>query len=69
MYTEKDRPYLIEYGRNHLADLIPYDDPNYDERLQSMAESYADSEIYPDEDFIRMCEEHDKMLDEGIIDF
>ncbi len=36
---------LIEYAKSHLSDLIPYDDPEYESKLQRMAEAYADVEI------------------------
>lgn len=36
---------LIEYAKSHLSDLIPYDDPEYESKLQRMAEAYADAEI------------------------
>lgn len=32
---------LIEYAKLHLSDLVPYNDPNYETRLQEMAEIYA----------------------------
>lgn len=56
---------LVEYAKIHLADLIPYDDPNYNERLQDMAESYALSEINGDPEFEQMCKWHDEMLERG----
>ena len=68
MYTEEDREALIEYGMIHFSDLIPYDDPNYEERLRQMAESYAESEINPDPEFIEMCRQHDEMLEAGLLD-
>lgn len=62
MYTENDRIYLVDYYMRTMSDIIPYDDPNYENKLRSMAESYADSEIYGDKDFIEMCNEHDKTM-------
>ena len=68
MAKEIDRPYLIDYAMRHFADLIPYDDPNYSERLQEMAEAYAESEINPNPEFEAymksLCEEHDKIIKE-----
>ena len=40
MSSERDD--LIEYAKCHLCDMIPYDDPQYEELLQGMAENYAD---------------------------
>lgn len=36
---------LIEYAKLHLSDLVPYNDPNYETKLQAMAENYADCQI------------------------
>ena len=45
MFTNEDRENLIEYAKAHFSDLIPYDDPEYESKLQQMAEAYADTEI------------------------
>lgn len=45
MFTNEDRDNLIEYAKAHFSDLIPYDDPEYESKLQQMAEAYADAEI------------------------
>ena len=45
MTDENHRQELIEYAKRHLADLIPYDDPDYEDKLQQMAEAYAQYEI------------------------
>ena len=59
---------LIDYAKSHFADLIPYDDPDYEEKLQKMAEDYANFEINgPDEDFIELCKLHDEMLENGTL--
>lgn len=68
-YTEKDREALIEYAKEHFADLIPYDDPHYEERLQVWAESYAESEIHPNPELIELCEFHDKWVEEEELGF
>ena len=71
-YTEKDREYLVEWHRIHLADLIPYDDPNYEEKLNQWAEESAENDIHPNPEFEayieNLCEEHDRMLEEGLLD-
>ena len=72
-YTEEDRQGLIEYAKIHLCDMIPYNDPDYKEKLNAMAESYANAEIYPSrlpvDDLQGIIELHDEMLDKGLIDF
>ena len=71
-YTEKDREYLVEWYRIHLADLIPYDDPNYEKKLNQWAEESAENDIHPNPEFEaymkNLCEEHDRMLEEGLLD-
>lgn len=44
---EDKRKELIEYAKWHLGDLVPYNEEDYDERLQELAESYADSILHP----------------------
>lgn len=72
-YTEDDRQGLIEYAKIHLCDMIPYNDPDYEEKLTAMAEDYADAEIYPSrlpvDDLQCIIELHDEMLDNSLIDF
>jgi hypothetical protein len=36
---------LIEYAKAHLSDVIPYDDPDYDVKLDELAKTYANEEI------------------------
>ena len=68
MTQEEKREALIEYAKEHFRDLIPYSDPRYEERLQEWAESYADSELNPNqemEDYLNsLCEEHDKLIED-----
>lgn len=66
--TEKDRPYLIDYGRRMLADMVPYDDPHYEEKLQRMAEAYAEAELSPDPIFEGMCNWCDDMKRQQLSD-
>lgn len=47
MDTKVVKEELIEYWKNHLIDLIPYDTPNYEEVLQKEAEKFADIELEP----------------------
>ena len=73
MNREEQRLELIEYAKSHFCDLIPYDDPQYTEKLQQWAEDYADTELSGNnwstnpefEKYMnQLCEEHDKLLDE-----
>ena len=44
-----------------IRDLIPYDTPNYAQRLREMAIGCLRAENDPN--LISLCEEHDRMLD------
>lgn len=59
----------IQYAMLHMSDLIPYDDPDYDNKLRKMAESYVNDLHNPDSELNRISKEHDRMLEEGKIDF
>lgn len=59
--TKEEKELEIQHAMVHLSDLIPYDDPEYDEKLRSMAEAAVRSW---DDDLIALCEEHDNMIDE-----
>lgn len=39
------REELIDDFIRHCADLFPYNDPNYEEKLLKAAESYADLQL------------------------
>lgn len=55
----------VEYYKEHLRDLIPYGDPDYDKKLEKWAEDCVKSENDPD--LIALCEMHDKcMLDDNL---
>ena len=56
----------LEYYKIQLSDLIPYDDPKYEEKLTAMARSCMNS--FNDPDFQKLCEYHDRMLEEGDIE-
>jgi hypothetical protein len=59
--TPEEKELEIQHAMAHLSDLIPYDDPEYDEKLRRMAEAA----VRPwDDDLIALCEEHDNMIDE-----
>ena len=61
-----DRELLIDYYKSHFRDLIPYDDPQYEEKLQRNAEAYANWEINgPSPDDLAMIEAHDKWFKEN----
>lgn len=44
---EEKRKELIEYAKWHLCDLVPYNEEDYNERLQALAEAYADEILQP----------------------
>jgi len=37
--TKEEKELEIQHAMVHLSDLIPYDDPEYDEKLRRMAEA------------------------------
>ena len=62
MTNEEEKKELeILYAMEHLRDLIPYDDPEYDVKLRRWAETAVEPW---DDDLIALCEEHDNMIDE-----
>lgn len=64
--AKEGRELEIQYYMRHLSDLIPYDDPEYGEKLRMM----ASAAVQPwDDDLIALCEDHDKLLDDGLLDF
>jgi hypothetical protein len=42
---EKSKQEIIEFWKSHLCDMIPYDSPNYEEKLQEAAEIMYEFEI------------------------
>lgn len=65
-YAMDKREILIDYYKSHFYDLIPFDDPQYSEKLQRNAEAYADWEINgPSPEEQAMIEAHDKWLEEN----
>lgn len=51
---------LIDYAIRQCSDLIPYDDPDYDEKLLRLAKSYVKEELNPDSELNKLCAYHDK---------
>lgn len=70
MTENKKREMLVNYAKTVLSDLVPYDDPRYDERLQELAEGYAVSELNPNQEFKAymddLCKEHDEILNDDL---
>lgn len=70
MTENANREMLVNYAKAVLSDLVPYDDPRYDERLQELAEGYADSELNPNPEFKAymddLCKEHDEILNDDL---
>lgn len=56
-FTEQE----IDFAMEMIRDLIPYDTPNYAQRLREMAIGCLQAENDPD--LISLCEEHDRLLE------
>ena len=52
----------VEFYKSALSDMIPYNDKNYDEKLDAFARICLIAEKDPE--FIEICEEHDRMIEE-----
>ena len=61
-FTEEE----IDFAMETIRDLIPYNTPNYEQVVRDAAIGCLRSERDPD--FIAMCEEHDRMLENGELD-
>lgn len=60
-FTEEE----IDFTMELLRDLVPYNTPNFEQKLREMAIGCLRTERDPD--FIAICEEHDRLLEEGKI--
>lgn len=58
MSTPEHSDSEVEWYKSMLADLVPYSDPNYEQKLDSMARGCLKAEQDPD--FMAMCTEHDR---------
>lgn len=58
------REELIDDFIRHCADLFPYNDPNYEEKLLKAAESYADEVLDPNSEFNQLCKFHDEFIEQ-----
>ena len=61
-FTEEE----IDFTMEMIRDLIPYDTPNYAKKLREMAIGCLRAENDPN--LISLCEEHDRMLENGELD-
>lgn len=61
-FTEQE----IDFAMEMIRDLIPYDTPNYAKKLREMAIGCLQAENDPN--LISLCEEHDRMLENGELD-
>ena len=61
-FTEEE----IDFAMEMIRDLIPYDTPHYEQRLREMAIGCLRAEKDPN--LISLCEEHDRMLENGELD-
>lgn len=63
---EKDETFqvYVDYAISIYSDMVPYDDPEYEDKILQLATSYADMEIngYPPE-LEEICRQHDEMLE------
>ena len=68
---EKDETFqaYVDYAIRIYSDMIPYDDPEYEDKVLQLATSYADMEIngYPPK-VLDVCKLHDKMLERRELD-
>lgn len=60
-FTEEE----IDFTMEMIRDLIPYDTPNFNQKLREMAIGCLRAEHDPN--LISLCEEHDRLLEEGKI--
>lgn len=67
--SEEDFERMVDHTVDLIRDLIPYSDENYIKRVRESAESIVLDELSPDSELVRLCEEHDKLLEAGEIDF
>lgn len=58
-FTEEE----IDFAMEMIRDLIPYDTPNFEQKLREMAIGCLQAEHDPN--LISLCEEHDRLLEEG----
>lgn len=65
--TQEDKEACIMHNMDILSDIIPYSSPNYNSELRKLAELCYDNKN--DSEIGELCKRHDKMLDEGLIDF
>lgn len=54
----------VEFYKSVLSDLIPYNDKDYDKKLDTYARMCLTAEKDPE--FIAICEEHDRMMEEEL---
>ena len=52
----------VEFYKSVLSDLIPWNDKDYDKKLDVMARMCLCAEKDPE--FIAICEEHDRIMEE-----
>ena len=60
---------MVNHTIDLIGDLIPYSDENYIKRVRESAENIVLDELSPGPELVRLCEEHDKLLEAGEIDF
>ena len=58
----------IQHTMDILADMIPYDDPEYSSKLRQLAEHTVEQMNNPSYEMQWIIEEHDRLLELGVID-
>lgn len=59
---------LTEEFIRHCADIFSYDDLNYNEKLMSAAEYYANEVMNPNSTLNRLYKEHDEQIDDNSLE-
>ena len=67
--SEEDFNFRVENTIPIVDDLVPYSDPDYNEKVIRMAIGCVRGELVPDPEFEKMCEEHDKLIENGELEF
>ena len=58
-----------EHTWDIVADMVPYSDPDYKQKVHEMVLSVLWSEKHPDPYLEEVCKQHDEMLEQGLIEW
>lgn len=67
--SEEELEAMVSHTMDLVSDLVPYSDKDYIARVRKLAEDILVDEFFPDPELVKLCEEHDKMLNSDILDF